>query len=99
VKRAHVAHERARAPYFVAERLHLPRYAWLSYGGERTKPEPDPRRIEVLANGTVKRPPKPTAPHVATAAVAKKTTKAKKATTKKAKAKKVVKAKTRRAAK
>jgi hypothetical protein len=69
VKRAHVPHERTRAPYFVAERLHLPRYAWLSYLAEQTRPTPDPRRIEVLANGSVKRPPKPPAPHVGTSAV------------------------------
>jgi hypothetical protein len=66
VKRAHVPHERSRAPYLIAERLHLPRYAWLSYLAEQTREAPDARRIQVLANGTVKRPPKPPAPHVAT---------------------------------
>lgn len=72
LRRAHVPHERARAPHLVAERLHLPRYAWLSYLGEQTKPTPDPRRIEVRADGTVKRPPRPSAPHVAAPAPAKK---------------------------
>jgi hypothetical protein len=72
VRRAHVAPERNRAPYLVAERLHLPRYQWLSYLAEQSKPaSADPQRIEVLPNGTVKRPPKPTAPHVAVAAPAK----------------------------
>lgn len=65
VRRAHVPHERSRAPHLVGERLHLPRYAWFSYLSEQTKTPPDPQRIEVLANGTVKRPPKPAAPHVA----------------------------------
>jgi hypothetical protein len=73
VRRAHVAPERNRAPYLVAERLHLPRYQWLSFLAEQSKPAAaDPQRIEVLANGTVKRPPKPTAPHVAVASAPKK---------------------------
>lgn len=63
-KRAHLLHERMRAPYLVAERLRLPRYRWFSFLAEQTSAQPDPRRIEVLANGTVKRPPKPVAPHV-----------------------------------
>lgn len=72
VRRAHVPAERNRAPYLVAERLHLPRYQWLSFLAEQSKPAAaDPQRIEVLSNGTVKRPPKPTAPHVAVAAPAK----------------------------
>ena len=67
VRRAHVPPERNRAPYLVAERLHLPRYQWLSYLAEQSKPAAaDPQRIEVLPNGTVKRPPKPVAPHVGT---------------------------------
>jgi hypothetical protein len=78
VKRAHVPHERSRAPYLVAEKLHLPRYAWLSLLAERTRPSPDARRIEVLENGTVKRPPKPSSPHVAVASKAKKTAREKK---------------------
>jgi hypothetical protein len=65
LKRAHLLHERSRAPYLVAERLHLPRYQWLSFLAEQTRKEPDARRIEVLANGTVKRPKKAPAPHVA----------------------------------
>ncbi len=72
VKRAHLHHERMRAPHLVAERLHLPRYAWFSFLAERTKAQPDLQRIEVLENGTVKRPPKPVAPHVATAVPTKK---------------------------
>jgi hypothetical protein len=86
VRRAHVAPERNRAPYLVAERLHLPRYQWLSFLAEQSKPAAaDPQRIEVLANGTVKRPPKPTAPHVGVASPAKKGAKkgAKKASKKK----------------
>ena len=68
VRRAHVPAERMRAPYLVAERLHLPRYQWLSFLAEQSKPAAsDPQRIEVLPNGTVKRPPKPVAPHVAVA--------------------------------
>jgi hypothetical protein len=66
-RQAHLLHERMRAPHLVAERLHLPRYAWFSFLGEQTRPGPDAQRIEVLANGTVKRPPKPSAPHVAVA--------------------------------
>jgi hypothetical protein len=65
IKRAHVPHERSRAPHLVAERLHLPRYAWFSHLAEVSNAQPDAQRIEVLANGTVKRPPKPVAPHVA----------------------------------
>jgi hypothetical protein len=64
-KRAHLLHERVSAPYLVAERLHLPRYAWFSFAAEQTKAQPEAQRIEVRANGTVKRPPKPVAPHVA----------------------------------
>lgn len=82
MKRAHVPHERSRAPYFVAERLRLPRYAWLSHLAEVSKATPDPQRIEVLPNGTVKRPPKPTAPHVAPPSSKKKPTKKPKATPK-----------------
>lgn len=68
VRRAHVPAERMRAPYLVAERLHLPRYQWLSFLAEQSKPAAsDPSRIEVLPNGSVKRPPKPVAPHVAVA--------------------------------
>lgn len=68
VRRAHVPPERNRAPYLVAERLHLPRYQWLSFLAEQSKPAAaDPQRIEVLPNGSVKRPPKPAAPHVAVA--------------------------------
>jgi hypothetical protein len=67
IKRAHLLHERLRAPHLVAERLHLPRYAWFSFLGEQTKDQPEPQRIEVSAKGTVKRPPKPVAPHVAVA--------------------------------
>lgn len=80
VRRAHVPPERNRAPYLVAERLHLPRYQWLSFLAEQSKPAgSDAQRIEVLPNGTVKRPPKPTAPHVgvAVASPAKGKTKAK----------------------
>jgi hypothetical protein len=73
-KRAHLLHERVRAPHLVAERLHLPRYAWFSFLGEQTKEQPEPQRIEVLANGTVRRPPKPVAPHVAVVAPPKKKT-------------------------
>jgi hypothetical protein len=64
-KRAHLLHERVSAPYLVAERLHLPRYAWFSFVSEQTKAQPEAQRIEVLPNGMVKRPPKPVAPHVA----------------------------------
>jgi len=67
IRRAHLFHERVRAPHLVAERLHLPRYAWFSHLSERTNGTPDPQRIEVLADGKVKRPPKPSAPHVAVA--------------------------------
>lgn len=91
VRRAHVPPERNRAPYLVAERLHLPRYQWLSFLAEQSKPAAaDPQRIEVLANGTVKRPPKPSAPHVAVAAPVKGNAKAKapKASKKKSSAKK-----------
>jgi hypothetical protein len=94
VRRAHVPPERNRAPYLVAERLHLPRYQWLSYLAEQSKPaSADPQRIEVLPSGQVKRPPKPTAPHVAVASPAKKAGK-KKSTAKKTSAKKKPAAKT-----
>lgn len=94
VRRAHVPPERNRAPYLVAERLHLPRYQWLSFLAEQSKPAgSDPQRIEVLPNGTVKRPPKPTAPHVAVASPAKGKGKSKKASKKKTSAKKHSKAK------
>ncbi len=76
VKRAHVPHERSREPHLVAERLHLPRHAWFSYLSEQTKTPADPQRIEVLANGTVKRPAKPPAPHVAAPPPPKKAAKA-----------------------
>lgn len=66
-KRAHLLHERVRAPHLVAERLHLPRYAWFSHLAEQENAHPDPQRIEVADNGRVKRPPKPVAPHVAVA--------------------------------
>lgn len=80
VRRAHVPPERNRAPYLVAERLHLPRYQWLSFLAEQSKPaSADPQRIEVLPNGSVKRPPKPAAPHVAVATPSKGKGKAKKA--------------------
>jgi hypothetical protein len=72
-RRAHLFHERVRAPHLVAERLRLPRYAWFSHLSERTNASPDPMRIEVLADGKVKRPPKPSAPHVAVAQPKKKT--------------------------
>jgi len=72
IKRAHIHHERVRAPYLVAERLHLPRHSWFSHLSERTRPDPDPQRIEVLDGGKVKRPPKPVAPHVAPKAPPKK---------------------------
>ncbi len=76
IKKAHLFHERLRAPHLVAERLHLPRYAWFSHLSERTNAAPDAQRIEVLADGKVKRPPKPTAPHVAVAKPAEKKKKA-----------------------
>jgi hypothetical protein len=87
IKRAHVHHERLRSPHLVAERLHLPRFAWFSHLSERTTATPDPQRIEVLENGSVKRPPKPVAPHVAVA-VPKKRGKKKPAPKKKASKKK-----------
>lgn len=88
LKKAHLHHERVRTPHLVAERLHLPFFAWLSYLGERTTAQPNPQRIEVLADGKVKRPPKPTAPHVATAAPPKKGKKKSSAKPKKAAKKK-----------
>ncbi len=95
--RAHLAHERVRAPHLVAERLHLPRYRWFSFLAEQSSAQPDPQRIEVLANGTVKRPPKPVAPHVAVASAPKKTSTKK--TAKKTAAKKKPKKKAARTAK
>lgn len=67
VKRAHVWHERSRLPYAVAERLGLPRYKWFSFRAEldAQRGTSDPERIEVLADGTVKSPPKKPPPHVA----------------------------------
>ena len=73
VKRAHVWHERSRVPHLVAERLGLPRYRWLSYSGQLTIDEPDPKRIEVSSNGTVRRPLAPPKPHVAAPQPKKKT--------------------------
>lgn len=63
VKRAHVWHERQRTPYLVAERLHLPRYQIFSYARELGRPDPDPDRIAVSADGKVKYPPKKPEPH------------------------------------
>jgi hypothetical protein len=84
VRRAHVPPERNRAPYLVAERLHLPRYQWLSFLAEQSKPAgSDPQRIEVLPNGSVKRPPRPTAPHVADPSKTKSKTSSKKKSSKK----------------
>jgi hypothetical protein len=88
VKRAHIWHERSRAKYFVAERLGLSRYQWFSYRSERERM--DATRIEVLPDGSVRRPPKPTAPHVAVAPPKK----AKTRTKTKAKAKAAAKKKT-----
>jgi hypothetical protein len=82
-KTAHNAFERRKAPYFIAERLQLPRYQWLSFLSEQTKELPDAQRIEVQKNGTVKRPKKPSAPHVALPS----TTKAKAKTSSKKKSK------------
>jgi hypothetical protein len=98
VRRAHLLHERVRAPHLVAERLHLPRYAWFSHLSERTSANPDPQRIEVLENGSVKRPPKPVAPHAAPATPAKRGAKRTKGSkgAKSAKAKKPVKPRARR---
>lgn len=63
VKRAHVWHERQRTPYVVAERLHLPRYQIFSYARELGRPDPDPERISVSADGKAKYPPKKPEPH------------------------------------
>lgn len=63
VKKAHVWHERQRTPYVIAERLHLPRYQLFSYQRELERPDPDPERISVSAEGKVKYPPKKPEPH------------------------------------
>lgn len=63
VKRAHVWHERQRTPYVVAERLHLPRFQLFSYQRELERPDPDPERVSVSAEGKVKWPPKKPAQH------------------------------------